>query len=89
MFIVFSMGVFQVGYVPTVFQAYVADIDVDGKHVDMILWDTARQEEYVRRRPLTFPDTTVVIICFSIAEPHTLNNVQEKVGFILLKFYSN
>jgi GTPase SAR1 family protein len=89
MLIAFSKGVFPEGYVPTLFEAYVADIDVDGNHVEMVLWDTASQKIYDRLRPLTYPHTTVVLICFSIAEPDTLDNVQEKVCYISLKFHSN
>ena len=39
--IVFSKDQFPEVYVPTVFENYVADIEVDGKLVELALWDTA------------------------------------------------
>ena len=44
MLIVFSKDQFPEVYVPTVFENYVADIEVDGKQVELALWDTAGQE---------------------------------------------
>lgn len=76
--IVFSKGQFPEVYVPTVFENYVADVEVDGKHVELALWDTAGQEDYDRLRPLSYPDSNVVLICFSIDLPDSLDNVQEK-----------
>ena len=42
--IVFSKDQFPEVYVPTVFENYVADIEVEGKQVELALWDTAGQE---------------------------------------------
>ena len=64
---------------PTVFENYVADVDVDGKHVELALWDTAGQEDYDRLRPLSYPDSHVILICFAVDSPDSLDNVQEKV----------
>lgn len=69
-------------YVPTVFENYVADVEVDGKHVELALWDTAGQEDYDRLRPLSYPDSHVILICFAIDSPDSLDNVQEKVGIL-------
>ncbi|KAK9472806.1 small GTPase superfamily [Dipodascopsis tothii] len=76
--IVFSKGTFPEVYVPTVFENYVADVEVDGRHVELALWDTAGQEDYDRLRPLSYPDSNVILICFSIDSPDSLDNVQEK-----------
>ena len=70
-------------YVPTVFENYVADVEVDGKHVELALWDTAGQEDYDRLRPLSYPDSHVILICFAVDSPDSLDNVQEKVSGLL------
>lgn len=64
---------------PTVFENYVADVEVQGLHVEIALWDTAGQEDYDRLRPLSYPDTHAVIICFAIDSPDSLINIAEKV----------
>lgn len=76
--IVFSKDEFPEEYVPTVFETYVADIEVDGRPVELALWDTAGQEDYDRLRPLSYPDSDVLLICFSIANPASLTNVVDK-----------
>ncbi|CAH8825625.1 unnamed protein product [Trichobilharzia szidati] len=76
--IVFSKDQFPEVYVPTVFENYVADIEVDGKQVELALWDTAGQEDYDRLRPLSYPDTDVILMCFSIDSTDSLDNIIEK-----------
>lgn len=76
--IVFSKGKFPEVYVPTVFENYVADIEVEDKQVQLALWDTAGQEDYDRLRPLSYPDTDVILMCFSVDSPDSLANIPEK-----------
>ena len=76
--IVFSKDQFPEVYVPTVFENYVADIEVDSKQVELALWDTAGQEDYDRLRPLSYPDTDVILMCYSIDSPDSLENIPEK-----------
>jgi len=44
----------------------------------MALWDTAGQEDYDRLRPLSYPNTDVVLVVFSVDAPDSLENVVEK-----------
>lgn len=75
---VFSEDKFPDLYVPTVFENYVADVHVDGQQIELALWDTAGQEDYDRLRPLSYPDADVLLICFAVDSPDTLENVPEK-----------
>ena len=65
--------------VPTVFENYVTDCRVDGKSVQLALWDTAGQEDYERLRPLAYSKAHVILIGFSIDTPDSLDNVKHKV----------
>ncbi|KAJ3230159.1 GTP-binding protein Rho1 [Chytriomyces hyalinus] len=76
--IVYSKKQFPEVYVPTVFENYIADINIDGRRVELALWDTAGQEDYDRLRPLSYPDSHVILICFAVDSPDSLDNVQEK-----------
>uniref|UniRef100_A0AAR2KYA2 Ras homolog family member B n=1 Tax=Pygocentrus nattereri TaxID=42514 RepID=A0AAR2KYA2_PYGNA len=82
--IVFSKDQFPEVYVPTVFENYVADIEVDGKQVELALWDTAGQEDYDRLRPLSYPDTDVILMCFSIDSPDSLEHPSAQCRHLLI-----
>jgi len=75
---VFTKDEMPMNYVPTIFENYVADMNIDGKQVELALFDSAGQEEYDQLRPLMYPETDVVVICFSIDSPDSLYNTAEK-----------
>ena len=56
------------------------DCRVDGKSVQLALWDTAGQEDYERLRPLAYAKAHVILIGFSVDTPDSLDNVKHKVG---------
>jgi len=76
--IVYAENRFPEAYIPTVFENYVTQVQFDGKLVELALWDTAGQEEYDRLRPLSYPESDVILIVFSIDFPVSLANVQDK-----------
>lgn len=81
MFVVWSNWDLQ-KYVPTVFENYITQVThkPSGKPVELALWDTAGQEEYDRLRPLSYPETDLLFVCFAIDCPNSLENVMDKVS---------
>jgi Ras-related C3 botulinum toxin substrate 1 len=66
-------------YIPTVFDYFDARILFKGQSYTFGLWDTAGQEGYDCLRPsMSYPDTDCFLVCFSILEPKSFENITAK-----------
>ena len=65
---------------PTILENYVVDVRLDGSEVKLDLWVTAGQDDYDRFRPTIYPGSDVILVCYSIDAPESLENVLEKVS---------
>ncbi|GAM24256.1 hypothetical protein SAMD00019534_074310 [Acytostelium subglobosum LB1] len=69
---------FPEDYIPTVFDNYVVNLTAGDRNIELGLWDTAGQEEYDKLRPLSYANANVFLICFSITNPVSYENVLTK-----------
>lgn len=74
----YTTNKFPSEYVPTVFDNYAVTVMIGGEPYTLGLFDTAGQEDYDRLRPLSYPQTDVFLVCFSVTAPASFENVKEK-----------
>lgn len=60
------------------FDNYTQNTLFEGAHYKLELWDCAGQADYDRLRPLSYPQTDVFLMCFSIIEPTSFDNISKK-----------
>lgn len=70
---------FPTEYIPTIFDNYKVNQNVeDIGNVSLNLWDTAGQDEFDDLRKLSYPESDVILCCFSIHSPTSLANIKNK-----------
>lgn len=86
----YTTNKFPSEYVPTVFDNCKCSFSPPRSSPDAVtvmigedpytlgLFDTAGQEDYDRLRPLSYPQTDVFLVCFSVTSPASFENVKEK-----------
>ncbi|KAK6177771.1 hypothetical protein SNE40_015806 [Patella caerulea] len=65
-------------FTTTVFEQHDVDIEVDNISVPLALWEISGQEDYDRFRHLSYPNTDVILMCFSIHNPASLESISER-----------
>ncbi|KAJ1680382.1 GTPase Cdc42 [Spiromyces aspiralis] len=74
----YTTNKFPSEYVPTVFDNYAVTVMIGDEPYTLGLFDTAGQEDYDRLRPLSYPQTDVFLVCFSVISTASFENVKEK-----------
>ncbi|KAK3520721.1 hypothetical protein QTP70_030586 [Hemibagrus guttatus] len=75
---VFAKDSYPESYVPTVFENYTASFEIDKHRIELNMWDTSGSSYYDNVRPLAYPDSDAVLVCFDISRPDTLDSVTKK-----------
>jgi len=76
--VVYTSNSFPKTYIPTVFENYSTNVSFGNHIVSLSLWDTAGQEDYDRLRPLSYPQTDLFLLCFSVIAPVSFANIKTK-----------
>ncbi|XP_037620736.1 rho-related GTP-binding protein RhoH [Sebastes umbrosus] len=74
----FTSETFPDSYKPTVFENTGVEVYMDGVQISLGLWDTAGNDNFKQIRPRSYQQADVVLICYSVANPNSLANVQHK-----------
>ncbi|KAL7712026.1 Rho family GTPase [Entamoeba marina] len=78
MLICYTKNEFPDEYVPTVFDNFSTTVTLDDDVISLAIWDTAGQEEYESIRPLSYPGADIFLLCFSVVQPMSLENIGDK-----------
>lgn len=74
----FTSETFPDTYKPTVFENTGVEVYMDGVQISLGLWDTAGNDNFRTIRPRSYQQADVVLICYSVANPNSLANIQNK-----------
>ncbi len=74
--VVYAKGEFPKEYVTTVFDNYTAKVNVNGEQKAVQIWDTAGQEELENIRTMSYANTSVFLLCFSVVDRSSFDNIE-------------
>ena len=74
----FQTGQFPEGYVPTIYESYLPQITINSQIINIPLWDTNGSNEYDSLRPLSYPQTDIFLLCFSLTDKTSFDNITSK-----------
>ncbi|ELP90391.1 Rho GTPase, putative [Entamoeba invadens IP1] len=74
----YRTNTFPTDYVPTVFDNFVEEVPYQKSVINLQMWDTAGQEDFDRIRNRAYPDTDIFLLCFSIDDTNSYENIEAK-----------
>ncbi|XP_028857956.1 rho-related GTP-binding protein RhoV [Denticeps clupeoides] len=78
MVVSYTSNGYPADYKQTAFDVFTGHVQVDGSPVQIQLFDTAGQDEFDNIRSLSYEQTDVFMLCFSVVNPTSFENVSKK-----------
>jgi small GTP-binding protein len=76
--ITYSTGELPYDYIPTVADTFEKTHVQGGESHNISVWDTAGSDDYDRLRPLSYPQTDLFLVCFSVTNRDSFDSVSQK-----------
>ena len=73
----YTTNSFPTKFESIVFQDYSSNIFFEDELYTISLWDTSSKDQHKILRPLCYPQTDIFLICFSLVNPETLENIEK------------
>eukprot|EP01121_Diplochlamys_sp_Union-15-3_P016071 TRINITY_DN5402_c0_g2_i3.p1 TRINITY_DN5402_c0_g2~~TRINITY_DN5402_c0_g2_i3.p1 ORF type:complete len:127 (-),score=21.75 TRINITY_DN5402_c0_g2_i3:1-381(-) len=74
----YTFKAFPQDYIPTVFDNFNAVVPFEGRMVNLGLWDTAGQADFEKLRPMSYKESDIFLVFFSITNPTSFENIKQK-----------
>jgi cell division control protein 42 len=74
----YKRGEFPTGFVPPMYDSYIVKVMVDQTEFRLQFWDPVRREELLYMQATTNPKTRVFLVCFSVSDRASFDNVASK-----------
>ena len=75
--ITYTTNKFPNHYLPTIFETHYQSVQLEsGQIINFALHDTAGQEGYEHLRTLCYSGTDIIIMCFSLTQPESFQNIR-------------
>ena len=65
-------------YIPTMFDNYSTNLCIEKIYYKIDLWDTSGKDEYKMIRQISYPQTDIIILCYSILSHTSYENIYTK-----------
>lgn len=74
----YTTGKISDTHAPTIYDKFSTSVSVRGKRIGITLCDTSGQDDFAHLRPLCYPQLDAALICFSVVDTASYENVKSK-----------
>ena len=78
LFVRYTKGEYPSYIPPSLWEEYAATVTVNGEPYTLQMYNTAGDEDYDRLRPIFYQNADVIMLCFSVVDPCSYENITDR-----------